>query len=186
MYLVSTARRWGVGDLRFNPAVFLDVVEIEVIVEVCLQRRGQQFQKKMSLQNRTHGINCDTLWEFKSFFLISQRNDEILQAVVLQTPKLRKFLNQRTASERQFLCTLFPLKNSPPNKMISSFSGCAQSDAFSLENGEATGTNSFHWPGSLQNRDVCVCDVHSHLLLTSPLQLLVRDKKKKEKEKTGY
>lgn len=49
VYLMSTARRGRVWDLRFNPAVFLDVVEIKVIIEVCLQKKGEQF------------------WELKSF-----------------------------------------------------------------------------------------------------------------------
>lgn len=49
VYLMSTARKGRVWDLRFNPAVFLDVVEIKVIIDVCLQKKGEQF------------------WELKSF-----------------------------------------------------------------------------------------------------------------------
>lgn len=53
-HLVRAA--WGrrVGDLRFNPAVLLDVVEIQIVVQVCLQKK----KKEIRIQNLFTGMSA--------------------------------------------------------------------------------------------------------------------------------
>lgn len=127
-YLVSTAAWRGIGDVRLHPGILLDVIKEEVVVQEGLggDRKQEPFSHLPSLHSswrssvykhrpRPSSCKCEPgMW---------------LPCVIIE--KARRGCSEPVPCSHSKL-TFFPLKNSPPNRISSSFSGWADSDAFNL------------------------------------------------------